>query len=852
MRKWQLLGSVQLAVALSLASGLPVAAQESVENVDEWTSGRVDESEQPIHSSTHLPIYPSIPTPALTVSDWVAQIEASLVQITGVRVETTEAGLQILLDTADGTLATPATQTVGNALIADIPNAVLALPEGGAFEQFAPAEGIALVAVTNEPGDRVRVAITGTDAPPVAEVTATGLAVTLGEAVVGAEDDAIQVVVTGEQDGYRVPNASVGTRTETPIRDIPASIQVVPNQVIEDQQATRLIDVLENVPGIAQAGVSPRTFSNFFTIRGFEAADNILLNGLPDNSTQSVSFGSNIERVEVLRGPASVLFGQGQIGGIVNLVTKQPLAEPFYSVDASAGSYNFFRGAVDLSGPLNEERNLLYRLNTSAQTTESFIDFYEQQRYLVAPVLTWQISDRTQLTLEAEYSRIDGPFDFGIPAEGSVLPNPNGEIPRSLFVGEPNIDDSQNRVFRVGFDVNHRFSDDWQMRSVFRTSLLRLNREIVFSTSLEDDKLTLRRGFGTQDYNDDIYNFDTYFTGQFTTGNIEHQLVTGFNIFRQDTDIINVTRDISSINIFAPVYGATPTQPITGTLDFRNQVNQYGFYVQDLISFSDNFKLLLGGRLDIASIASQDFENFSDGDFGQETAFSPRVGIVYQPIELISLYASFSRSFNFTSVFSAAEPEPERGTQYEVGVKAELNDRLAANLAFFDLTRSNLPTADPDNPGFSIQIGEQRSRGIEFDISGEILPGWNIIAGYAFTDATITEDNDFEVGNRLNNVPKHAVNLWSTYEIQSGDLQGLGFGVGVFFVGDRQGDLANTFELPGYTRTDASIFYNRDRFRAAINIRNLFDVDGFISAQSRARVFPIDPLTIVGSLSWEF
>jgi len=228
------------------------------------------------------------------------------------------------------------------------------------------------------------------------------------------------------------------------------------------------------------------------------------------------------------------------------------------------------------------------------------------------------------------------------------------------------------------------------------------------------------------------------------------------------------------------------------------------------------------------------------------------VGIVYQPIEPISLYASYSRSFQATSIFSPAEPEPERGEQYEVGVKADLSDQLSATLAFFDLTRSNLPTPDPDNPGLSIQVGEQRSRGIELNVSGEILPGWNIIAGYAFTDAEITEDNNFEVGNQLNNVPKNAVNLWTTYEIQSGNLQGLGFGLGVFFTGKRQGDLANTFELPSYTRTDVAVFYNRDNFRAAFNVRNLFDVEGFVSAQSRTRVFPSEPLTVVGSLSWEF
>lgn len=184
---------------------------------------------------------------------------------------------------------------------------------------------------------------------------------------------------------------------------------------------------------------------------------------------------------------------------------------------------------------------------------------------------------------------------------------------------------------------------------------------------------------------------------------------------------------------------------------------------------------------------------------------------------------TYARSFTpaIGRSFDGSLFEPERGTQYEIGVKA-LNDQLSATLALYDLSRSNVATDDPDNESFSIQTGKQHSRGIELDISGEILPGWNIIAGYAYTDAEITEDETYEEGNLLRNVPEHAFNLWTTYRIQAGDLQGLGFGLGFFFVGERQGNLDNSYELPSYFRTDAAIFYEGDRFRAALNFRNLF------------------------------
>lgn len=293
-----------------------------------------------------------------------------------------------------------------------------------------------------------------------------------------------------------------------------------------------------------------------------------------------------------------------------------------------------------------------------------------------------------------------------------------------------------------------------------------------------------------------------------------------------------------------------PTQ--VGAAKFHS--NAFGIYIQDQIALFDNLKLLLGGRFDIANQTKNAiFPLPASTESKQQEVFSPRVGVVYQPIRAISLYASYSQSFVPSQAFNSdIIPLPERGRQYEVGIKADLSDRLSATLAFYDLTRTNVSTDDPNRPGFSIQVGEQQSQGIELNLAGEILPGWNIIAGYAYTDAQITKDNTFAVGNFLNNVPKHSFNVWTTYEIQSGSLKGFGVGGGVFYTGDRQGDLENTFELPGYFRTDAAIFYKQDRFRAAINFKNLFNVDYFESAANSLNVYYGDPFTVQGTISWEF
>ncbi len=798
--------------------------------------------------------------PATTVAEWMAQIEASLVQVTGVRVEETEAGLQVLLETAGGELVTSPTTVTGNALIAEISNATLALPEGDEFQQFEPAEGIALVQVSELGGDRVRVVVTGTEAAPTAQISATEagliLSIVLGIAQVGETDDALRIVVTGEEDeGYNPSSATTATRTDTPLRDIPQSIQIIPQEVIRDQQAANLTEVLRNV-GITQ-GVNPSGRGAFSlpVIRGFDSSDNIVRDGLADPTFRFAGPDlSNIEQVEVLRGPASVLYGQSVPGGTINLVTEKPLKNPTYEVGFSAGNYSFYRGDADLSGPLNQERTLLYRLNLAAQTTESFIDFFERQQYQIAPALSWQISDQTTLNLSGEYFYQPSVFaQVGLPVEGSIEPNPNGELSRNLNVAGP-FGEADFTIYRAGYSLEHRFNENWSLQNAFRFSEVQrlFNSAIPSSLAADSRTLSLNRFLGSQ--TEKFFNIDTYAVGEFATGSVQHQLVAGLNLTRQSFDSEGGNPESTTVDIFAPEY-VRPSDLIVAGSEFSSDsaTNALGIYIQDQITLLDNLKLLLGARFDAFRQTSEDFitetAQAQSGD-----AFSPRVGIVYQPVEPISLYASYNRSFlpvTGTS-FSGEQFEPERSNQYEVGVKTDITDRLSATLALYQLTRSNVETDDPANLGFSIQTGEQRSRGIELNVAGEILPGWNIIGAYAYTNAEVTQDNSIPEGNRLRLVPEHIFNVWSTYELQEGDLRGLGFGLGAVLVGDRPGDFANSFALPSYLRTDAAVFYNRDRLRLGLNIRNLFNIEYFETASNRLNVFPGDPLAIVGSISWGF
>ncbi|MEM9452455.1 MAG: TonB-dependent siderophore receptor, partial [Cyanobacteria bacterium P01_E01_bin.6] len=284
--------------------------------------------------------------------------------------------------------------------------------------------------------------------------------------------------------------------------------------------------------------------------------------------------------------------------------------------------------------------------------------------------------------------------------------------------------------------------------------------------------------------------------------------------------------------------------------------DRLGIYLQDQIDILDNLILVAGVRYDIVD---QDTTNvLADTETNQyDDAVTPRVGIVYQPIEPISLYANYSRSFtpSLATDANGEALEPEEGEGFEVGIRGEIiENRLAATFAYFDITKQNVATADPNDLFASVATGEQRSRGVDFDITGEILPGWNVVASYAYIDAEVTEDNTDIVGNQLLGIPKHNASLWSTYEIQSGDLQGLGFGAGFNYVGDRQGDLANSFVADSYVLTNAAIFYRQDSWQVRLNVDNIFDIN-FIEAVGRDRtrlIFPGDPLTVRAAFSYTF
>jgi iron complex outermembrane recepter protein len=804
--------------------------------------------------------------------------QAELVKISGVKITPVAEGIEVAIlqergsaneNTTGVTLSSPTARSQGNVSYTDIPNAVLALPDGKEFRVEKPIQGIANISVRQVSPTFVRVTITGTDRLPNTQflskegsliITSTPI-----PAVTQTSDTELEINVIGLQNqrGYRIPNTSTATKTDTPLRDIPQSIQVIPRQIIEERRVTRVGEIAQNVSGVTVTA-GPSNVGEQFTIRGFSGGEfgsgNEFRNGFRSLGLGTFNPG-NIERVEVLKGPASVLYGQIEPGGMINFVTKKPLARPSYEVDFELGSFGYSKPALDISGPLSKDKKSLYRLNASYEKSGSFVDFVNRDIRQVSPSLTYDLSDRSKLTFDYEYIRETGVNNPGLPRSPLAF-----QLPRNLFLGEPNDSvDSKSQSLNVGLD--HRFSEDWQLRTQanwqnesFKRNAYRIGR------ILNADGRTLNRFLqnDTED-NADSYSIQTNLIGKVKTGSIDHQLLLGveWNKFN-DLDATGFST-VELIDVFNPIYNTAVRPTLFDDNASRLTANSTttSFYLQDQVTLLPNFKLLIGGRYDSINEKSglQDLDvdgvtpisPISESSFSSQ-AFSPRVGFVYQPIEPVSLYASYSTSFvpNNTLTRSGTSIDPTNSNQLEVGVKTEIFDgKLAATLSAYQITKTNVLTIDPVDPDFSIPIGEVKSRGIELDVTGKIQPGWNIIASLFVNESAVTVgDENSPVGNILINAPRSGASLWSTYEIQAGNLQGLGFGGGVSYVGDVQATLPNTFLIPAYLRTDAAIFYKRDNWKAALNFKNLFDVNSY--SNQGGGIYPGDPFTVLASFGVNF
>lgn len=641
--------------------------------------------------------------------------------------------------------------------------------------------------------------------------------------------------------------------------EVPQTVDVLSQSLIDAVRAESIGDVLRLVPGASRDGSELDAFGDSFLMRGFSTTQTV--NGIGVSFLNQPRDAVNVERIEVLKGPASVLYGQAQPGAIVNVVTKQPKDAFAAEGLLEYGSYDGVRATADLTGPLASA--VRARLTGAYEQRESFLDVWDRDHRFISPVIAIDLSPRTTLTLESFYSRTHwGAFFNGLPAEGTVLPNPNGPLPRKRQYTDPAFDGITRSATDVTARLEHEFSDGVAWRGAASWSQNRNKGEELFGLLGWEDaaQRLLMRALMDARSEQTSYALSNDLRIRFGSGPLEHNLLIGADYRRSELDLTREIGLIGSLDLYAPAFQVAAKPPVIFALDDLSDVTDrksdaYGFFVQDRIKLSEKLRVVIGARYSKLDEALKVRTQAGGSDqFAQSPAkWTTQFGVVYAPAEQLSFFANRTTSFTPTEgTRVGGEPlDPETGVQYEAGLKAQFWDgRASASVAAYQLTRADVSVSDPVNPSFQISIGEQRVRGIELSAAVQPADGLNIYAAYAFTDSETRKDTDAAlVGKRLRNVPEHTLAVDASYAVNDR----LDLGATANYVGKRSGDLQETFDLPSYWRVDLRAGYRvTDNLRVVAAVQNAFDDDIYSHAFSLYEVFPAAPRTFKLSLEAAF
>lgn len=623
-----------------------------------------------------------------------------------------------------------------------------------------------------------------------------------------------EIVVTGQRQHYR---------GDVPIEDLPQAVQVLTADMLQEVGAVRLNDALDLAAGVARQNTYGGVWDSF-AIRGFAGDLNVPSGYLVNGFNSGRGFGgirdtSSIERIEVLKGPGSALFGRGEPGGTVAITTKKPQFETEGSVSLAGGSYDFRRAEGDFTTPLGD--SIAIRINGAAEDADSFRDTLHSKRYFASPSILARLGDDTSISYELEWSRQEIPFDRGVVALNGVL----GVIPESRFLGEPGDGPNIAKVLGHQAELQHNFGGTWALLvgAAYRDTELTgfgQNPELVASRQpFFTDGQTLSRQRRYTDYDSNDLTTRAEMSGSFATGPLTHHLLFGadyeeFELIRLQTRYrppvftpASTLTQLNAVNIFAPVYGNLAT-PNSFVFDDTEEQTAYGIYLTDQVDLTEQLKLRLGGRYDWFKQSINNRLTTLQPPKQDVTAFSPQVGLIYEPFQVLSFYGAFAKGFRPNSGFDVQRRpfEPEKTESYEVGMKVTSGDRkLSGTIALFKMEKTNVITADPVNSGFSVAIGEAKSKGVEVNFSGELPGQFRVQLAYAYTDAesaTSVLDPDFRkvvaAGDPLINIPEHNANvlLFKDFDIGGRELT---FGAGVQYISNRLGETGTDFFLPSYT-----------------------------------------------------
>ncbi|WMD21734.1 TonB-dependent siderophore receptor [Achromobacter seleniivolatilans] len=673
-----------------------------------------------------------------------------------------------------------------------------------------------------------------------APAAATGTAVLEPVRVVGQTESAWGPVV-----GVAPKRSATGTKTDASILEIPQTVNVVSAAEITTRGAKTVAQALRYTPGV---NVNGYTDSNMIAdevdSRGFAPAP-LYLDGtyLPYAGSLGGALQIDpylLERVEVLKGPASVLYGQNQPGGLINLVSKRPSEETLREVRFGVGSYGRVESALDLTGPANADGNLLYRVTAVANGGNEQIDYKESRRLLIAPSLTWKPSAATSLTLYTQLQRDGGVPDYQpLPAIGTVFAGPDGKrINRDIFTGQPGYNDFYRRQYVLGSDLSHKFSEQAAFRQTIRYVDVRdnyrgfyLNRFVQDADGNTDYSQASRTKLDWGQHNS-VISVDNNLELKGKTGALDHTVLVGLDyrhFSRKYTGYNNYAA--TPLNLYAPDYNvAQPDTPLTTQWD--NSVDQVGLYLQDQVKL-DRFVLTMGGRYDWAKINNKDL--LADTKTRRDdSAFSGRVGLAYVAENGVAPYISYSESFLpvIGTNFAGESFKPTTGKQVEIGVKYQpVGSDTLITLAAFEIRQKNMSSEDFDHPGYEVQNGGVRSKGVELEIKSQPIERLDVIAGLTYLNPTSTPGS-YNEGKRLAALPTWAASLWTNYRLSGDVLGGLEVGAGVRWTGSAFGDSANTFRTPAFAVVDASLRYDLAHVSptlrgatASLTVQNLFDKD---------------------------
>ena len=716
-------------------------------------------------------------------------------------------------------------------------------------------------------------------------------------------------VMGRREQSYKNSVSFVGTKTATALKDVPQSIGYVTKELVLDQGAITVNDVVKNISGISQYSAY-----NDFSIRGFRSLGNLnsgnLLNGMRGLTPLfRQSSLANLERVEVIKGPASALFGNAAPGGVVNRVTKKPLDVARRSVTLTAGSFNTSNVYGDFTGPLNEQKSLLYRLNLGYENTDGFRDLQGVTTFIVAPSFTYILSDRTQLNADITYNNNKGKLDRGLAIHG------NGDL------------------FSVPFNSTQSAASDYMIENTFNLSFalshqlakgLLFNSTYLYSSYLEDTQEHAQQHAyqSTIDGKQDLSkvemrfekryrhitanNFNNYLTWDVATGALKHKLLLGYDYFNtsiapglsslsasgyllKDNTVVDkfdvAKKDKYQLDANGNPRTNVPSFDLNSTLGNRiqdvtkyiyrtgagnpngqgNAVRTYsnGVYLQEQLQWG-RLQALLSARVEWFTDVTKDTKGIEKKT--TQTAFIPRLGLVYALTPSTNVYASWIRGFEPQSVAIQSDPEtgapfdPMKSELWEVGAKGEyLNKRLSVTTSVFRIRKNNslYSAGDPVNPKLRVAVGEEVSRGVEFDVSGRILPYWSITANYSYNVAEITKaaPGTKDLNIQRPGTPRHAANLWTKFIIPSGALRNLGMGLGINGVSAREGQVGRRAQLvtyPGYSLLNLALYYKVREIQLQLNWNNVLDKRYYISGFDRFRSFPGAPSNINLTATYRF